>query len=94
MAAGVVMCLPSLGLALAGLAGFSAMGPVAGTLAPWIQSTFYGAHTGGLFAGVQSLIMTVGHALPLLLGGIAVFSLGAVLRYYIAPRFRTRPHAD
>ncbi|KAF9224505.1 hypothetical protein BS17DRAFT_779947 [Gyrodon lividus] len=95
IAAGVIMVLPAAGLGIACIAGFSAVGPVAGTLAAWIQSTFYGAFTCGLFSIAQSVTMSASTwPVPLLLGGIAAFGLGYVLRYYVAPLFRDHPHQE
>ncbi|KAK1229953.1 hypothetical protein PQX77_006984, partial [Marasmius sp. AFHP31] len=57
---GVVLAVafPYAILGLLELVGFSALGPVAGTLAATLQSTFYGGSTCGLFSILQSITMT------------------------------------
>ncbi|KAM5538407.1 hypothetical protein V8D89_008009 [Ganoderma adspersum] len=39
---------------LLGLLGFTKAGVAAGSIAAWVQSTFYGAFTCGLFSVLQS----------------------------------------
>lgn len=53
-----------------------------GTLAPWLQSVFWGAQTGGLFSVLQSAGMTIAapSAVATTLGGVAA-SVGAWLGF-------------
>jgi len=70
LAVGGVAVLPTAGLVVANAAGFSAVGPVAGSLAAGIQSYVYGATTGGVFSIVQGFAMTsVPAAAHVLAGG-------------------------
>lgn len=56
---GGVVIVPAASAALLLAAGFGPLGPVAGTLAPLLQSVFYGAQTGGLFSMLQAAGMTM-----------------------------------
>jgi len=69
--AGAAVVLPALAVGGLGLLGFSAVGPVAGSAAALIQSTFYGGAvaSGSAFALAQAAAM----------GGIAVGSAAEVV---------------
>jgi len=55
---GVVLAAPFVTLSALSLAGFSATGPVAGSLAAMTQSAVYGGATTGVFSACQSFAMT------------------------------------
>jgi len=55
---GALLAVPGAALGALSLAGFSATGPVAGSLAAMTQSAVYGGATTGLFSACQSFAMT------------------------------------
>ncbi|EKM59004.1 uncharacterized protein PHACADRAFT_249154, partial [Phanerochaete carnosa HHB-10118-sp] len=59
MVGGSIVIIPAVEAALLLAAGFGPLGPIAGTLAPWLQSVFWGARTGGLFSALQAAGMTI-----------------------------------
>ncbi|KAK1226414.1 hypothetical protein PQX77_010625 [Marasmius sp. AFHP31] len=65
------------------LVGFSALGPVAGTLAPILQSTFYGGSTCGLFSILQRISMTgkLGWSAVVALTGLVAAAIGKISRH-------------
>jgi hypothetical protein len=74
MVAGTVATMGAVAIPLA---GFSATGIIGGSLAAWIQSTFYGAATCGVFSVLQSAGATLAWV-PVASGGTAAVTAGAV----------------
>ncbi|EGO04200.1 hypothetical protein SERLA73DRAFT_173639 [Serpula lacrymans var. lacrymans S7.3] len=76
---GVVLVLRKVGSVAARAAGFSHIGPVAGSMAARFQSSVYGATTGGIFSAIQSFAMTaVSDAVPVIVGGCMI-AAGTIL---------------
>ncbi|KAJ8073556.1 hypothetical protein PM082_011832 [Marasmius tenuissimus] len=76
-----IIALPLAILGLFKLFGFGPLGPIAGTLATAIQSTFYGGQTCGLFSIAQSISMTgilVGWPIGGTLTGLVVAAIGGI----------------
>ncbi|GJE83946.1 hypothetical protein PsYK624_000190 [Phanerochaete sordida] len=79
---GGVVVIPAVEAALLLAAGFGPLGPIAGTLAPLLQSVFWGARTGGLFSLLQAAGMTIVAPSAVVTGlGSAVMGLGAWLGF-------------
>ncbi|KII96142.1 hypothetical protein PLICRDRAFT_170718 [Plicaturopsis crispa FD-325 SS-3] len=77
IAGGTAVVLPTALLAALNAIGFSAIGPVGGSLAAGIQSVLYGGATGGLFSSAQSFAMTaVGGPVPLVVAGVVAVLIG------------------
>ncbi|KAF8171642.1 hypothetical protein BJ912DRAFT_1066058 [Pholiota molesta] len=72
-AAGLAVLLPSLALVVVNALGFTSSGVLLGSLAAALQSSVYGAFTGGAFSVLQSFAATAVVASP------AVLAIGSIL---------------
>ncbi|KAF4615000.1 hypothetical protein D9613_002466 [Agrocybe pediades] len=67
---GVTVLIPSLTVVLVNLLGFTANGVLAGSIAAFVQSLFWGGSTGGIFSALQAFGATATISLPALaIGG-------------------------
>ncbi|PPQ73710.1 hypothetical protein CVT24_007265 [Panaeolus cyanescens] len=89
VALGTSVLLPTLFITVIQAIGFTSGGVAAGSLAALIQSTFYGAWTGGIFSGLQS-IGAVAVVPPPITIGIAVASVVVGGGYLLYRHFKRR----
>jgi len=73
---GSLIIAPALALGALNIVGFSAIGPVAGSLAAALQSVIYGGATTGVFSVCQSFAMTAAVASPAAITGACAFITG------------------
>lgn len=83
---GFVSSVPLLATSILRVIGFSSIGPVAGSLAAFIQSFFYGGAvaSGSIFAFMQSTAMTLGGAMTwggAIISG-SIFAIGKISKIF------------